>query len=232
MAKLYNMKSAYPELKTLYELEPDMEDFEDLAMDAWDKINNKHTRLYRYIGDADETGKLDLPCNVDIIEAVYLPVNDAQLTTSMQSFINYPSIYTEHYIERWKHDESPFYNPGRLTDYKEGNDCLYFAHPYKHVCVLYHGVLVDEEDGLPLINTKEKDAIVNFVASALLFRDGLRKRDTTLVQFSDKIKADWPRLCNAARIPEHLSQNDMNEILDVKTRWSRKMFRKSFKPMM
>ena len=40
------------------------------------------------------------------------------------------------------------------------------------------------------------------------------------------------RLCNAARIPAHLSQNDLDSILDVKTRWDRKQYGKSFKPVL
>jgi hypothetical protein len=46
---------------------------------------------------------------------------------------------------------------------------------------------------------------------------------------ANTIKADWLQLCNAARIPDHLSQNDMDAILDVKVRWDRKMYGKSFK---
>jgi hypothetical protein len=37
------------------------------------------------------------------------------------------------------------------------------------------------------------------------------------------------RLCNAARVPSYFSQNDMDKILDVKTRWDRKQYGKSFK---
>jgi hypothetical protein len=46
------------------------------------------------------------------------------------------------------------------------------------------------------------------------------------------VKEDWLRGCNAARVPEHMSQNDMNAILDAKTSWNRKSYGKSFKPHM
>jgi hypothetical protein len=38
------------------------------------------------------------------------------------------------------------------------------------------------------------------------------------------------KLCSAARVPEKLSQNDMNDILDIKTKWDRKRYGKSFVP--
>jgi hypothetical protein len=39
-------------------------------------------------------------------------------------------------------------------------------------------------------------------------------------------------MCNAARTPDYLSQNDMDTILDAKVRWDRKQFGKSLKPML
>ena len=45
------------------------------------------------------------------------------------------------------------------------------------------------------------------------------------------LKAEWYQKCNSARIPEHISQNDMDAILDVRTRWDRKQYGKSLKPI-
>jgi hypothetical protein len=57
----------------------------------------------------------------------------------------------------------------------------------------------------------------------------LVKKDSNLIQLANTIKSDWLQMCNAARIPDHLSQNDMDAILDVRVRWDRKMYGKSFK---
>ena len=95
--------------------------------------------------------------------------------------------------------------------------------------VIYHGILVDDNDGLPLINEKEMRAIAAYVAYSSLYREGLKKRDSGLIQLAGMIKSDWLQSCNAARIPDHLSQNDMDAILDVKVRWDRKTYGKSFK---
>lgn len=96
--------------------------------------------------------------------------------------------------------------------------------------VVYHGILADDE-GLPLCNDKELRAIAAFVAYATLYKEGIKKRDGNILKLAQTVKEDWLRACNAARIPEHFSQNDMDQILDTKTSWNRKSYMKSFKPM-
>lgn len=131
--------------------------------------------------------------------------------------------------------EDPFNQRGKLVKYKEGGDRLYFNRDYKNVMVVYHGIIADEEDGLPMINDKEMKAIAAFIAYTETYKDALKKRDNigkigfALVQ---SLKDEWLRKCSAARVPDHVSQNDMNMILDVKSRWDRKMYGKSFKPIL
>lgn len=97
--------------------------------------------------------------------------------------------------------------------------------------VVYHGILADEETGLPLLNDKELKAIAAYVAYMSIYKEGIRKRDGNLISLAQTIKADWLRLCNAARIPEHFSQNDMDRILDAKVSWDRKQYAKTLKPI-
>ena len=79
--ELSNILAAYSLCQTLYGITPNEDDFEDLALEAWNRIGNKHTRLYRYIGEVKD-GVLELPCNVDLIESVHAPFPDAQMTSS------------------------------------------------------------------------------------------------------------------------------------------------------
>lgn len=230
MSKLYNFKSAYPLIDTLYGVEVEEDDFEDAGLVAWDLINNKHTRLYRYVGDV-HNGELQLPCNVDEIESVHVPINDAQMTSNKDHFHWTGSMFVEGYIDLWQHFDDNFNQRGKLVDYKEGDNVLYFKHNYPRVMVVYHGVLVDDEDGLPLINDKEQKAIAAYVAYRTLFKEGVRKKDQNSLALANAINTEWLKLCNSARIPEHLSQNDMNTILDAKTRWDRKLYGKSYKPI-
>lgn len=82
MAELLNINGAYGLCESLYGIIPDEDSFEDLAIDAWGRIGTKHTRLYRFVGDV-HNDKLKLPCNVDVIESVHIPVPDAQVTSSL-----------------------------------------------------------------------------------------------------------------------------------------------------
>ena len=84
---LHNFNAAYSIVNTLYGITLPENEFEDLALDGWERIGSKHTRLYRYVGDVVD-GKLELPCNVDIIESVHVPIPEAQLTSN-QSDLNF-----------------------------------------------------------------------------------------------------------------------------------------------
>ena len=228
--QLFNINTVYGLVETLYGITPDESNFEDIVMNGWSYINNKHTRLYRYVADTDKDGVLDLPCNVDVIESVHIPMPDAKMTSNKTVFNEINTLFTEGYIDAWKRLEDPYWTRGKLVKYDEGNNQLFFARPYKNIMVVYHGVIADEETGLPLVTDKEIKALAAYVAYVSLYREGIQKRNSDIIQFAQTIYADWLKLCNAARIPEHLSQNEMDSILDVKTRWDRKQYGRSYKP--
>ena len=229
--KFYDLNAAYSLAQTLYGVEPSPTDFEDIALNAWTLINNKHTRLYKYVGDT-ENHELSLPCNVDIIESVHIPIEDAQMTSNKTVFNSIETLFIENYINCWKRIDDPYYQTGKLVKYKEGDNTLYFTRDYKRVMVIYHGILVNEETGLPMITDKEMQAIAAYVGFALLYRESLQKRDPNLMQMAIQVKQEWLRACTAARVPEHLSQNDMDKILDASVRWDRKQYGKSIKPIL
>lgn len=208
-----------------------MNDFEDVALTAWNRIGNRNTRLYRYTANTSN-GELILPCNADEIESVHIPLKDAQITSNVSDFGEPDNVFIEAYIDNWKLFEDPIAERGKFIKYHEGDGVLYFNRDYRNVTVVYKGVIVDPEDGLPLINEKESQAIAAFVAYSEIFKDSIRRRDKNAMAVAQTIKEDWLRRCNAARIPEHISQNEMDAILDVSYRWDRKQFGKSFKPIL
>ena len=225
--ELSNINAAYGLCDSLYGITPDEKQFEDLALTAWNKIGTKHTRLYRYEGSV-KNHVLELPCNVDLIESVHIPIPDAQVTSNSSNF-PWENIWIESYIDRFPRFENPYFQPGKLVKYDEGNNELYFAHDYPKVMVVYHGILQDEDE-LPLVNEKELTAIAAFVAYASLYKEGIKKKDINIMKLAQTVKEDWLRACNAARVSEHLTQNDMDAILDAKTSWNRKSYGKSYKP--
>ena len=227
--ELSNLNAAYGLCHSLYGVTPNEDDFEDLALEAWSRIGTKHTRLYRFIGSVEDN-KLELPCNAQEIESVHVPIPDAQMTSNV-SDNPWQNLWIEAYIDRRVHHSDPYFNYGKLVRYDEGNNELYFAHNYPKVMVVYHGIIADDETGLPLVNDKELRAIAAFIAYVDTYKDGIKKRDGNVLKLAQVIKEDWLRACNAARIPEHFSQNDMDAILDVKTSWNRKSYGKSFFPI-
>lgn len=231
MGRLHNINSVFSLVDTLYGIEPTPDDFEDVVMAGWESIGNKHTRLYRYIADTSN-GELQLPCNVTDIESVHIPIVDSQITSNRKDFGDVDSAFIEKYIDVWKQNENPFYTKGKLVKYKEGDGVLYFTRDYKNVMVVYHGVIVDEDSGLPLINDKEEKALAAFIAWKEIYKDGLKKRDFNTLKLAKDLELEWLRKCNAARVSEHLTQNDMNAILDVRTRWDRKQYGKSHLPIL
>jgi hypothetical protein len=56
--------------------------------------------------------------------------------------------------------------------------------------VVYHGILMDEEDQLPLLNDKELQAVATFVAYVCLNKEGIRKRDMNTIKLASSIQAE------------------------------------------
>lgn len=228
---LHNFNAAYGLAESLYGIDLTETDFEDIALDGWEQIGNKHTRLYRYIGDTVNK-ELKLPCNVDLIESVHIPLPDAQLTSNHSELEFMDSVWTEGYIDFRKWNNDPYYSRGRLIKYNEGDGVLYFSRDYKHVKVIYHGIIMDDEDNLPLLNDKELRAVAAYVAYISLTKEGIQKRDGNILKLGQALETKWLKLCNAARVAEYLTQNDMDRILDAKVRWDRKQYGKSSKPIL
>lgn len=207
------------------------DEFEELGLIAYNFIGNKRLKFYRYsVEISDYDLSVNLPCNCDIIEAITLDGEDWNYTTdySIQGDLN--SLHTEQYIESQKDRLSPFYISGSFVHYERIGQKLYFDKNYGRVNILYRGEVLDD-NGLPMINNKEVNAIAAYCAYVIKYRQGLVTNNPTISQQAQLLQQEWFRLCDQARTPEHLTQNEMNEILDVKSSFMRKSYGKSFKPI-
>jgi len=202
-------------------------DFENIGLIAWDKIGNKDVKLYRY--EAHTTYKeIELPCNVDIIESVHANFEDFQLTDNIRRD-NYTANEVEMYIDSRRSNQSPYYHPGKLVNYEQYGNTLKFAEEGCYI-IIYKGVHLDD-NGLPLLNHKEVEAVATYCAYVTTNKKFFTTRDQATGQQSQMLKADWFRLCDAARTPIYMNENEMNAILDVMSSWDRKRFGVSFKPI-
>lgn len=232
--KNYNFNTAYTQLRELYGVELNPDEFESISLIAWDKIGNKNVSLYRFEcePELDENNSyfVDLPCNCDIIESVTADYEDYQKTTPTSLSTNNVSGWVESYIESRKYNTGSLYQSGKYIKYFRVDNRIFLSDKFTKVKILYKGVLVDET-GLPYINEKEIDAIAAFCAYSNRFKKYLMTMDNATFQASQKLEQMWKSLCTQARVPDYINQNEMDEILNVTTSWDRKRYGKSFKPI-
>ena len=118
---------------------------------------------------------------------------------------------------------------GRYVKYDKGPGVIYVHDNIPVVNILYKGTLVNDE-GLPYITNKEAEAIACYIAYTEKFKSGWQTNNQHTLQTAQLLEQRWIKLCDAARVTK-LNQNDMNEILDAKTSWNRKIYNKSYKPI-
>ena len=97
--ELHNIKSAYSLANTLYSISMDPNDFEDVALNGWELIGNKHSELVREILHP-QGNKVKVPCGAIMIESVHLPCPDYQTTSSSSNTILFENAYTERYSDQ------------------------------------------------------------------------------------------------------------------------------------
>ena len=63
------------------------------------------------------------------------------------------------------------------------------------------------------------------------YKEALQTNNPNLLRIAQGLQIRWNALVDEARCPEELDQNSMDEILDVKTSWDRKVYGKSYFPL-
>lgn len=218
-------------LKSMYDIDLQEEDYEELALSCYEQIGNKRTRIYKYIGNIDCDNTLELPCNCyeDNIEAVLFPREDWNRTTNKHNNGDLSSNWVEEYIEAYKRNTNILYGHGHFAKYQYWDHALHFEDAAgMPVLVIYHGDILDD-NGLPELTNDEAIAIADFCAYWTLFKRSIRTNNPNIMQMAREIEGKMNRHMDSARVPAHINQNDMNEILDAKTSWHRHMYNKSTK---
>lgn len=215
----------------LYGLDIDEDDWIESALIAWNYIGNKRCRIYRFTDRIDcKDLSITLPCNADIIEAVTYSTEDWNYTTNDSPNGNINSSFVEEYIESGKRFTNPLYISGKYAKYERVGDKLFFDKNYGTINILYKGQILDDK-GLPEITDKEAMAIATYCAYVDKYKEGIMTNNATVIQVASLLENKWYKLVDAARVPEYIDQNDMNEILDASTNWDRKIYNKKFAPL-
>ena len=214
-------------LDQLYGIEMEDEDLEEIGLIAWEYIGNKNTRLYSYRACPDSENSIKLPCNVSAIESVTTSYEDWSRVTNFSENGDQKTSFIENHIEAEKVYTSPYYISGKLVPFKQVGDTIYFNRNYGAINILYKGILMDEE-GLPKLTNKEAVAISTYIAYTQKYKEGLKTNNGNIINLATNLYGIWLKQCDQARVTE-INQNDMNQILDVKTSWDRKSYGITFK---
>lgn len=224
-----NFHYALSLVNTLYGIEMKEEDFEEVALIAWNLIGNKRTRLYRYNTCVEDCSEgVQLPCNVDILEGVTVPTEECAYSTNDTPNGDLHSAYVEDYIEHRKMFRDPRYIPGKFIKYERVGDMLYFDRPHGPIIILYRGIIMDEDE-LPEITDKEAYAIAAYCAWVVKFKEGIQTNNANIIQLAATLKAQWDTKCDQARVGQYMSQNEWDQVLDAKVSHNRKCYNKSLK---
>ena len=117
---------------------------------------------------------------------------------------------------------------GKFVKYRRVGDKLYVNKGLDKVNILYHTEILDK-DGLPEINDKEAIAIANYIAYVVKYKEAIRTNNQAVLSMAQELKQQWLFHCDAARVPEHVSQNEMDAILEAQSSWNRKTHGRSYK---
>ena len=227
-----NFKYAISLAQMLYDIDiNDMDTLIEIGLIAHGFIGNKNTHLKAVIIPVDQkSGLAKLPCNYDLIEAITYPkAEDWSSTSNVKNFGDFNTLNVEQYIEKSKQSTDPLYISGRFVKHRREGNYIYVNEPIESVCVVYHSEQLDEDD-LPLINDKEAIAIADYIAYTVKYKEALRSNNSTVFQIAQTIKRQWQIHCDAARVPEYVSQNEMNELLEIASSHNRKVHGRSYKP--
>lgn len=227
-----NFKYAISLAQMLYDVDiNDMDTLIEIGLVAYGFIGNKNTQLKSEIVNVDQkTGLVKIPCKADLIEAITDPrVEDWSYTSNVKNFGDWNTLNIEQYIEKSKQSIDPLYISGRFIKYRREGDYIYVNENLQQVCILYHTEELDEED-LPLINDKEAIAIADYIAYTVKYKEALRSNNSAVFQMAQTIKKQWQIHCDAARVPEYVNQNEMNDLLEVMSSSNRKVHGRSYKP--
>lgn len=227
--KTYSFYTPMTVIQDKFDITINEDEYENLAIYAWNAIGNKNTRIYKYNATVEDY-TVTLPANAEIVESVHSDIEDYQMTENTLRE-NYSNNIIESYIESRKRGKSGLYTGGRLIPYSQEGDCLRFQLSGVPVTIVYKGILVGEDDEMPMLNFKEVEALSNYVAFIKTQKQGYINRDQLMIQMAAQLKADWRRSADAARSPIYLNQNAMDEILNIRGRLDRKRFNVSYKPI-
>jgi len=235
-------------LKDLFDITMHEDDYLERAYNVWRDIGNIAIATHAFEFEIGNDQTVVLPCNVEFVEAVssseYWRDNNEQIVNLFHTDVNMnpnqflaDSIVRNPNFVRLDNQQSQLHPEGEYLPYElrgtTGYLQLHFDSKFvgqRGICI-YRGVCVDE-DGNPLLNRKEAEAIAYRMAFLnLQKRVWMGEPMAADIMARMNVSAEAGRKMAAAKIPEYISQNEWNRVLSAQTRHDRKVFWSSYKTM-
>jgi hypothetical protein len=233
-----NIRAGLPVLKTMYGLHMDEYDYIDIAVDTLRNI--KHFGITEYVSyiTASAAGKVSLPCNMDTIDAVTTEemgrkAYSTRVEFEMDGILNTDTFYT---MERIMTSLGRMAPPGLAGSVGKGyisyqleGKTINVGKEYagKRIAIAFTGIATDLE-GLPLITRKQANALAATTARVIAVK-GANRGDKALASMVEYYTGISGRLIQAASIPEDITDNELDEVLNAKTTFNKKSYNRPTK---
>lgn len=228
-----NIRSGIAALNTMYGMHIDEFDYLDIAVDALRSIKHFGTTEYISYITVGAGGKVHLPCNMDSIDAVTTEemgrkAFSTRVEFEMDGIIGTDTYYTMESTmtalgrhRGYRPGLAGAYGKGYVSYQLEGNvirvDDQYIGN---RIAFAYTGIATDLE-GFPLITRKQSNALAAISARVLSVK-GANRGDKGLASMVEYYTGVSARLIQAASIPEDITDNELDEVLNAKTSFNRK----------
>lgn len=230
----HSIVSGVPIVSRLYGEPVDIDDYLQTAMFIINRVGGIYTGLYEAKLTIDSEGYTDLPCNVEIIEAVSTDrLYDGSIANSRivtVQLLNSPGEVRQ-LFDMWYNnvlEKSKYQFKGRLVQYSLDNGRLSINKDLAGIEVfLYYKGPQIHHDGFPCITEPLAYAIAHRYAYERGQLKAMRKIDGGVEQMQIAEK-NYLQAVNQAKTPVHMSQNEINQVLDSMVRWGRKTFNKTY----
>jgi len=228
-----NIRSGLPVLKTQYDLTIDEYDYLDISIDALRDIRHFGTTEYISYITVGKEGKVNLPCNIDIIDAVTTEHMGRKSFNTRKEYDIDGIIGTDTYHSfmeirdnlgyQWRPGLGGHIGKGYISYRLEGKIMVVDPNLVgQKIAIAYTGIIVDQE-GFPLITRKQANAIAAMCCRVLMIK-GANKGDKAAASMIEYYTGLAGRLKQAASIPEDITDNEMDEVLNSQTTFNKKSY--------
>jgi len=235
-----NVRTGIMTLKTKYGLTIDEYDYLDLAIDVLRDIRDYGTTEYYAVCEVDGEGNIPAPCNMFTIDAVVsfkqgMKQFDTRVEYDLLNSYGMDAYYTARSVASnlgWN------YSTSGLTRYDDRVGYISYQLDDKHISVgkehigkpivvAFTGISVDKE-GYPMITRKQANALAAYAGKYIVIKN-LANGNAKQAQLLEFFITESGRLVQAASIPENITDNELETMLDAKVSFNRKSFRRPAK---